>query len=516
MKAVLSDEPFSDPDWIFERKLDGVRCVAQKQDRQVRLVSRTGRLMNGSYPELIEALERERCPDVVADGEIVAFRGAVTSFFRLQGRMQVSSPDAARRSGVPVFLYLFDLLRLEGEDLRRLPLRERKARLRRSLFFHGPVRFTPHRNEKGEELFREACAKGLEGVIAKRPDSPYKSGGRSRDWLKLKCHAEQELVIGGFTAPKGSRTEFGALLVGHYDDGDLRYAGKVGTGFGRATLTDLGRRMRASSRTSRPSSTFIPSPAAPAGCARSWWPRSASANGPATAAFVIRAFWACATTSPPVKGARAPVMSVEITHPEKLLFPAAGVTKADLASYYERVSEWMLPHIKNRPLSLQRFPDGIEGKGFFHKDVPDYFPAFVRRVELPKREGGTITHALANDARSLVYLVGQNTITPHVWLSRADRLDQPDRLVFDLDPPGALRRRSPRRPPDRRPSAGDRPRPVRPGDRSRKSTCGRRCGAMPTSTRSRPSRARRRRCSPPAIRTSSPPSSARPSARDAS
>jgi bifunctional non-homologous end joining protein LigD len=128
-------------------------------------------------------------------------------------------------------------------------------------------------------------------------------------------------------------------------------------------------------------------------------------------------------------------MSVEITHPDKLLFPAAGVSKADLASYYERVSEWMLPHIKNRPLSLQRFPDGIEGKGFFHKDVPAYFPAFVRRIELPKREGGTITHALANDSRTLVYLVGQNTITPHVWLSRADRPAQPDRLVFDLDPP---------------------------------------------------------------------------------
>jgi bifunctional non-homologous end joining protein LigD len=245
MKAVLSDEPFSDPGWIFERKLDGVRCLAHKDDGEVRLVSRTGRLMNNSYPELVEALERERCEDFVADGEIVAFEGAVTSFARLQGRIQVSSPEAARRSRIAVFLYLFDLLRLDGENLRELPLRERKARLRRALSFHGPVRFAPHRNEKGEELFREACAKGLEGVIAKRADSPYKSGGRSRDWLKLKCHAEQELVIGGFTAPKGSRTEFGALLVGHYEDGDLRYAGKVGTGFGRATLADLGRRMRA-------------------------------------------------------------------------------------------------------------------------------------------------------------------------------------------------------------------------------------------------------------------------------
>jgi bifunctional non-homologous end joining protein LigD len=243
MKAVLSDEPFSDPNWIFERKLDGVRCLAFRDDGGVRLVSRTGHQMNGSYPELVEALERERCNDFVVDGEIVAFGRGVTSFSRLQRRMQLSDPAAARRTGVAVFLYVFDLLRHDGEDLRALPLRKRKTRLRRGLSFHGAVRFTPHRNERGEEMFREACDKGLEGVIAKRADSPYRSG-RSRDWLKLKCHAEQELVIGGFTAPKGSRTEFGALLVGHYEDGDLRYAGKVGTGFGRATLAELGRRMR--------------------------------------------------------------------------------------------------------------------------------------------------------------------------------------------------------------------------------------------------------------------------------
>jgi DNA ligase D-like protein (predicted ligase) len=244
MKAVLSDEPFSDPNWIFERKLDGVRCLAVREDGAVQLVSRTGRNMNGSYPELVEALERERAGDFIADGEVVAFDGPVTSFARLQGRMQLSDPRAARRTGIPVFLYVFDLLRHEDEDLRRLPLRERKARLRRALSFHGPVRFTPHRNEHGEELFRDACRRGLEGVIAKRADSPYRSGGRSRDWLKLKCHHEQELVIGGFTAPKGSRTEFGALLVGYFEDGELRYAGKVGTGFNHRTLADLGGQMR--------------------------------------------------------------------------------------------------------------------------------------------------------------------------------------------------------------------------------------------------------------------------------
>ena len=243
MKAVLADRPFSDPDWIFERKLDGVRCLAFREGAAVRLVSRTGRDMNRTYPELVEALEAEPCEDFVADGEVVAFDGAVTSFSRLQGRMQRSDPDEARRTHIPVFLYLFDLLRHEGEDVRPLPLRRRKARLRDALSFHRPVRFTPHRNERGEEMFRDACERGLEGVIAKRAGSPYRSG-RSRDWLKFKCHAEQELVIGGFTAPKGSRTEFGALLVGYYEDGQLRYAGKVGTGFGRATLAELGRRMR--------------------------------------------------------------------------------------------------------------------------------------------------------------------------------------------------------------------------------------------------------------------------------
>ena len=199
--------------------------------------------MSRTYPELVEALEREQSRDYVADGEIVAFDGAVTSFERLQGRMQLSDPEAARRTRIPVYLYVFDLPRHEGEDLRALPLRKRKARLRQALSFHGQVRFTPYRNERGEEMFREACEKGLEGVIAKRADSPYRSG-RSRDWLKFKCHAEQELVIGGFTAPKGTRTEFGALLVGYYEGGRLRYAGKVGTGFGRDTLERLGRRLR--------------------------------------------------------------------------------------------------------------------------------------------------------------------------------------------------------------------------------------------------------------------------------
>jgi bifunctional non-homologous end joining protein LigD len=251
MRAVLTDDPFSDPSWIFERKLDGVRCVVFRTPDGVRLMSRTDKPLNSSYPELVDSLETVRREDFVADGEVVAFRDGVTSFARLQARMHVADPDRARRTGVPVYLYLFDLVHVDGYDLRRLALRARKSLLRRALSFHGPVRYMQHRNAEGEAMYREACRKGLEGVIAKRADSQY-SGRRSHDWLKFKCSHEQELVIGGFTAPKGSRTDFGALLVGYYEDGDLRYAGKVGTGFDRSTLSELGERLRAIERNDPP------------------------------------------------------------------------------------------------------------------------------------------------------------------------------------------------------------------------------------------------------------------------
>jgi bifunctional non-homologous end joining protein LigD len=242
MKAVLTEERFSDPGWIFERKLDGIRCIAIKADGRVRLLSRNHLSLDSRFPEVAAALETDPAPDFVVDGEVVAFDGAQTSFARLQQRGE--RPTA-------VFLYVFDLLHLAGHDTTRLPLRERKALLRRALAFHGPVRLTPHRNTEGEALFAEACRKGWEGLIAKRADAPY-THGRSRDWLKFKCSAEQELVIGGYTAPKGSRTELGALLVGHYDNGKLRYAGKVGSGFTHATLRDLGPRLAALRRDDPP------------------------------------------------------------------------------------------------------------------------------------------------------------------------------------------------------------------------------------------------------------------------
>lgn len=235
MKAVLTGERFSDPAWIFERKLDGIRCIAIRAGDGVRLLSRNDLAQNTRFPEIAAALAEEPCTQFAVDGEIVAFDGASTSFALLVQR---------GHRHVPVFLYVFDLLWLDGRDVRALALRSRKRLLRAALEFRGPVRLTPHRNANGEQFFREACRKGWEGLIAKRAESPY-TATRSRDWLKFKCEQGQELIVGGYTEPRGTRIEFGALLLGyHGDGGGLRYAGKVGTGFDAATLRELGWRLR--------------------------------------------------------------------------------------------------------------------------------------------------------------------------------------------------------------------------------------------------------------------------------
>jgi DNA ligase D-like protein (predicted ligase) len=237
MKAVLSREAFSDPQWLFERKLDGIRCLAIRtgDGDPVRMLSRNDLDLSGRYPEVRDALAAQPETPLAVDGEIVAFDRGRTSFARLAQR---------GHRKVAVFYYVFDLLWLDGFDVRALELRTRKRLLRDSLSTGGTLRLSTHRNGQGEEMFAHACRQGWEGVVGKRADSPYRET-RSRDWLKFKCEAGQELVIGGFTAPRGSRTELGALLLGYYNEGQLRYAGKVGTGFDRETLEDLGQRLRA-------------------------------------------------------------------------------------------------------------------------------------------------------------------------------------------------------------------------------------------------------------------------------
>lgn len=238
MLATLTPDRFSDPDWIYERKFDGMRCLAFRDGAAVTLLSRNRKPQNPTWPELVDALEEQAPRHFVVDGEIVAFEGNVTSFSRLQGRLGLSDPDTARASGIAVYFYLFDLPCYAGHDLRALPLRSRKHVLRKVFRYEDPLRYSPHRNTQGETYHREACGKGWEGIIAKRAASAY-VGKRSKDWLKMKCVHQQELVIGGYTDPQGSRSGFGALLLGHYEGKRLHYAGAVGTGFNEQQLHDL-------------------------------------------------------------------------------------------------------------------------------------------------------------------------------------------------------------------------------------------------------------------------------------
>ncbi len=238
MLATLTDRYFSDPAWIFERKLDGERCLAFCLDGEVRLLSRSQQHLDATYPEIVDSLAQQGSRDIVVDGEVVALERGQTSFARLQQRLGVTSAEEARRSPVAVYYYIFDVLHFDGYDTTALALRDRKVLLRKALSYSGPLRFTAHRNTEGEAYFQFACAHGWEGLVAKRAASVYLPR-RSPDWLKFKCSLGQEFVIGGFTDPARSRVGLGALLVGYYDDRGLVYAGKVGTGFSTGTLLTL-------------------------------------------------------------------------------------------------------------------------------------------------------------------------------------------------------------------------------------------------------------------------------------
>jgi bifunctional non-homologous end joining protein LigD len=242
--ATLTEKRFSDPGWIFERKFDGMRCLTFRDGDQLRLLSRNRQSLNGTYPELVDALAAQRTSRFVVDGEVVAFEGRRTSFARLQGRLGITNPAVARASPIRVYYYLFDLLHLDGKSTIDIPLTWRKRLLRDAIQFSDPLRNTPHRVEDGIAAYHAACQRGDEGVIAKLADSQY-DGGRSPNWLKFKCVRDQEFVVGGYTAPKGSRVGLGALLLGYYDGRDLVYAGRVGTGFDEATLRSLHERLSA-------------------------------------------------------------------------------------------------------------------------------------------------------------------------------------------------------------------------------------------------------------------------------
>jgi bifunctional non-homologous end joining protein LigD len=253
MLATLSDRRDFGDDWLLERKFDGERCIARKAGEEVRLESRTGKNLTGTYPEVRAAVGAQRARDLVLDGEVVAYDGEQTSFSRLQQRLGTTAPSPEQVAAYPVVYCVFDILEADGDDLTSRPLVERRVRLAKAIRPRAALRRSEAWRGDSERRFTLACRSGWEGLIAKRADAPY-AAGRSRDWLKLKCAWGQEFVIGGYTDPGGSRQDFGALLVGYYDSGQLRYAGKVGTGYSAATLAALGARLRA---LETPESSFV-------------------------------------------------------------------------------------------------------------------------------------------------------------------------------------------------------------------------------------------------------------------
>lgn len=242
MLATLTDERFSDSDWIFERKLDGERCLLFKKGKIITLKSRNDKILNHSYPEIIASLQNLDLPDCILDGEIVALRKKITSFSLLSQRFGVRNvnPDTSK---IPIYYYVFDILYCDGYLVTHLPLLARKKILKSILPKNKTICYVTHKNEHGESYFKQACKNKWEGLIGKKADSTYVSK-RSSNWLKFKCSNEQELVIGGYTSPGGARLNFGALLLGYYENGKLHYAGKVGTGFNEEILRDLGTKLR--------------------------------------------------------------------------------------------------------------------------------------------------------------------------------------------------------------------------------------------------------------------------------
>ena len=243
MLATLTDRRDFGDEWLLERKFDGERCVARKVGGDVRLESRTGKELTSTYPEVTAAVAAQKSRELLLDGEVVAFDGDQTSFTRLQQRLGATRPSPQQVAEYPVVYCVFDVLEVEGEDVTDRPLVERRALLTRMIRPRAALQHSEAWRDDSQGRFAAACRSGWEGLIAKRAGAPYVAG-RSKDWLKLKCVWEQEFVIGGYTDPAGSRTDFGALLVGYYEEGSLRYAGKVGTGYTNAILHDLGMRLR--------------------------------------------------------------------------------------------------------------------------------------------------------------------------------------------------------------------------------------------------------------------------------
>jgi bifunctional non-homologous end joining protein LigD len=499
--ATLTADAPAGEGWLHEIKLDGYRILARVDDKAVRLASRRGHDWTSRLPSIASALGALSLKGAWLDGEVVVLgQSGVSDFQRLQNSMEAGK-DAE------VAYFVFDAPFLDGYDLRKLTLLERKELLGVALgkSQSGRVRYGDHVQGNGAAFFAQACRHKLEGIVSKRADSPYVSG-RGRAWLKVKCLSRQEFVIGGFTEPEGSREHLGALLLGLREQGQLSYVGKVGTGFTRASLAEL---VRALGPLEQKAPPFVNPPLGAEARGVHWLSpklvaevsfaertsdgmiRHASFHGlredkapeevraesaepaaeepdrarnaaareatktPAAKPVKKAAARAAARPAkktagrkskrPSAKAKRAEphaaseldLSRLEVTHPDRVLYPDQGLTKRDLMLYYARVSRWMLPHVIERPLMLVRCPEGAAGQCFHQKHPSRGMPKAVAQVEVQQKTGPE-QNLLIRDVAGLLGLVQMGALEIHTWGSRADAVDYPDQLVFDLDPDAGL------------------------------------------------------------------------------
>ena len=474
MLAMLLEKPFAAPDWIFELKWDGVRAAADIHAGDVRFYSRAGLDVTSHYPELAVLPERLRASDALLDGEIVVLdESGRADFGRLQSRMNVAKPSVGDIHGNPVVYYVFDILEADGFDLRAAALLERKKLLRELLDAAGPIRYSDHIVEKGPELFALAVEKGLEGIVGKQIDSPYRAG-RDPHWIKIKSMREVDAVVCGFTRPGEGREHFGALLLGLYNGKRFDFIGGVGSGFdaasGKRVMALLEERVRGTCPFVEPpqikqTATWI-EPDLVARVKFHHWTREARLRQPVFLglrddidARACRRETKAAAVVPSVTPAAPALGSVEalekelrhgkketvavdlegkrfrLTHLDKIYFPAAGYAKRDVLIYYLEAAPFLLPFLQDRPLVLHRYPNGCEGESFYQKDAGAEKPSWMRTIPLFSEERRKeIEYYVADDLAALLFLTNLGCIEHHPWASSAERLDQPDYFFFDLDP----------------------------------------------------------------------------------
>lgn len=448
MLAEVRNTPFDDDAWVFELKYDGFRLLAERDGQRVALRYRSGRDATRAFPELVASLRALPWTRLVLDGEVVVLDSEGRPVFnRLQKRVQLERErDLARARWVhPATLMTFDLLEIQGRDLRSLPLETRKALLTSVLPEAGPLRFADHVSGSGTALFGMVRERGLEGIMAKRAASPYREA-RSEDWLKIRSERTEAFAVIGFTEPKGSRTGFGGLhLARPAPGGGWTYVGRVGSGFGAELLDELRRRFE-SLRRKTPVTEVSKSDKASVwlepevvvevtyltqteeGIIRQ--SRFRSLREEKATELARDAVEVEVDSSPSTRP-----HEVKISNPKKIFFPEDGITKEELVAYHRLIAPFMLPYLKDRPIALARFPDGIHGKSFFQKHAPAFVPGWMRTAAIWSEQSGREREQfVVDDVDMLIYLINLGCIPIHAWTARVDTLLRPDWVILDLDP----------------------------------------------------------------------------------